>query len=141
MTKFDLTADAVIFKKIESQYHVLLIKRKNKPFKSCWALPGGFVDEGELVSQAAHRELFEETSLLVNFTPADFVFYYDAIYRDPRKRIITFVFTKLILSNEKLKANDDAKETVWMKLLDLPELAFDHQQLINDAVKHLNLEL
>lgn len=139
MTQFDLTADAIIFRRSCNSFEVLLIQRKNNPFKDKWALPGGFVDEGELMIETAQRELFEETNLTINFVPSDFVGFYDALHRDPRKRIITFAFTKLIDGSNKLKAKDDAKGIAWKKTNDLPNLAFDHQVLINDAMKHLNL--
>lgn len=139
MTQFDLTADAIIFRRSCNSFEVLLIQRKNIPFKDKWALPGGFVDEGELMIETAQRELFEETNLTINFAPSDFVGFYDGLNRDPRKRIITFAFTKLIDGSNKLKAKDDAKGIAWKKTNDLPNLAFDHQDLINDAMKHLNL--
>ena len=58
--KPSLTADIILFRFVNKQLETLLIKRKNEPFKDCWAYPGGFVDKGETALQAAYRELEEE---------------------------------------------------------------------------------
>ena len=59
-----VTVDAVVFRE-GGQQEILLIRRKNEPFKDCWALPGGFVDENEDLEAAAIRELEEETSVKI----------------------------------------------------------------------------
>jgi len=88
-------------------------------------LPEGFVNQGELVHEAASRELMEETGLSLFLSEADFISYYDALKRDPRKRIITFTFGKLISGEFEIQPNDDAKEVDWFCIEKLPQLAFD----------------
>jgi 8-oxo-dGTP diphosphatase len=119
---------------------VLLIKRKIDPFKDCWAIPGGHLDEGESLEQAAYRELMEETSLtpeeLGGVTLRQFKAYGDP-GRDPRYRMVSIVFCAIVQHNEKLMsavhAQDDAKEAAWFPLQHLPKnLAFDHKKILND---------
>ncbi len=106
---------------------VLLIKRKNQPFKGSWALPGGHVEKAELLVKAAERELFEETGVEVKGLKQFGVF--DAIDRDPRRRTITVAFCGEAKSG-KTKAGSDAKEAKWFSFNRLPKLAFDHDEII-----------
>ena len=122
----NVTVDAVIFSRENQELNLLLIKRKNKPFKNHWALPGGFVDADELVVKACQRELKEETHLELNSDQLKFLGYYDKQDRDPRSRTIAFAFLAVIDNNTKVKADDDAVEAQWFNLQNLPELAFDH---------------
>ncbi|MDX9697897.1 MAG: NUDIX hydrolase [Bacteroidales bacterium] len=117
---------------------ILLIKRKFEPFKDHWALPGGFVDIDEELDQAAYRELDEETSLadikLEQFKT------FGKIGRDPRGRTISVVYFGFISENQKhlTKANDDASETKWFSIMSLPDLAFDHLEIINEATEKIS---
>lgn len=106
---------------------VLLIRRKNPPFKGMLALPGGFVDADERIADAAKRELFEETGVVPGQT-LPCLFYLDDPQRDPRGRVLSFVFHALVPWGTKATAGDDAADVVWMKPADaLAEgLAFDH---------------
>lgn len=119
---------------------ILLIKRKNPPFQDCFALPGGFIDEYEETSNAATRELFEETNLkLDNLQP---IFFASNPYRDPRGRCISLIYGALISkcfdnNNIEVTAGDDAKDVKWFSLRNLPNLAFDHRDIIFDALSHL----
>jgi 8-oxo-dGTP diphosphatase len=117
-------------------YEVLLIKRKNAPFKGKWALPGGYIEIGddETVREAARRELKEETRLSVENAGLVFLGFYDAPKRDPRSRTISFVFFNHRISFPQVKAGDDAKEAKWFKLKKLPRLAFDHRQIMDDYI-------
>ena len=85
-----VTVDAVVFRKNVSALEVLLIQRKNYPFKGMWALPGGFVDMDETVEEAVVRELEEETSL--QFSDLNQLHTFSSIGRDPRGRIISVMF-------------------------------------------------
>jgi len=106
---------------------VVLIKRKNPPFG--WALPGGFVDYGETLEQAAVREALEETSLQVELT-RQFHAYSDP-QRDPRGHTITVVFTAK--ASGEPRAADDAQEIGVFQADALPSpLAFDHRQILTD---------
>lgn len=137
ISKIFLTVDAVILKKGISNIFLLLIKRKNDPFKDSWALPGGFVDENEDLETAAVRELFEETQIKV--------FHLEQIgafgkpFRDPRGHMVSVAYFGIVPENTIAIAADDAKEAKWFSIRDLPKLAFDHLDIINTVLKKQNL--
>ncbi|MEZ4922183.1 MAG: NUDIX hydrolase [Crocinitomicaceae bacterium] len=136
--RIDVTVDAVIFRKLKNATQVLLIQRKHEPFEGSWAIPGGFVDEGEDLEAAAIRELEEETGLVVDSLEQLHTF--GRPDRDPRKRIISVVHWKLLKDpNVEVYAADDASNLSWFSIDDLPELAFDHAEVMAVAVKKLNL--
>lgn len=128
------TADAVVFLKEERERFVLLIKRQNEPYKEQWALPGGFVEDDELIIKACQRELKEETGLNLSLKSFRFLNYYDSPNRDPRSRTITFVFIAEIDKRIQVRGEDDADEAHWFNLRNLPKLAFDHSDIIQDAL-------
>ena len=121
------TVDIIIFK----NQKVLLIKRKNPPFG--WALPGGFVDEGETVEHAAIREAKEETGLDV--TLESLLYVYSDPSRDTRQHTLSVVFTAS--STGTPLAADDATDLGYFSLDELPELAFDHALIIADFKAYL----
>lgn len=127
-----VTADILIFKKINNRYFVLLIERKHPPFEGMWALPGGFLDMNETLEEAALREFQEETGITgVNLNQFHT---FSTVDRDPRHRTITTVF--IGYANEKTaipKAGDDAANAEWFDLEKLPSLAFDHEMIIEMA--------
>lgn len=127
-----VTVDAVVFKNTTRAREILLIKRRNEPFKDRWALPGGFVDEGEDLEAAAIRELEEETS--VKITYADQLKAFGKPGRDPRHHTVSVAFMAYVPDNTVAVAADDAKEIGWFALDDLPELAFDHAEIIAFAL-------
>ena len=133
-----VTVDAVIFLhgKLNHSTKVLLIKRRNDPFSGCYALPGGFPEMDEPMIKAAARELFEETGIEgVELNPLAI---FDKIDRDPRGRNIAIAFYGFASSdNSTLKAGDDAEEANWFPLDDLPELAFDHKDIILAAKQYI----
>lgn len=122
-----LTVDAIVISPLKS---VLLIKRGREPFKGKWALPGGFIDMDETLEIACRRELEEETGLRVG--ELNQFRAYDAIDRDPRQRTISVVFYSFTEEDSIPLAGDDAANAQWFQLDQLPELAFDHQQIIED---------
>ena len=129
--KPSLTADIFIF---DEKFNFILIKRKNDPYKDCWALPGGFVEYGESVETAAIREAKEETSIDVELK--GLVNVYSKPDRDPRGHTVTVAY--IAKGNiSKRKADSDAKEIGLFKIEDLDEIniAFDHQQIIEDCFK------
>ncbi len=129
-----VATDIVLFSKLNNQNVVLLIMRKNPPFKNAWALPGGFLDVDEDLENCALRELEEETS--VKLSQLNFVGVYGNPNRDPRGRVISVAYAALVNINQhEPKAADDAKNVGWKNLEDLPTLAFDHQQIIADAAR------
>ncbi|MBT3208507.1 MAG: NUDIX hydrolase [Bacteroidetes bacterium] len=127
-----LTVDAMIFSIETKPKKILLIKRKFPPFIDSWALPGGFVDIDETLEQAVFRELLEETALKMDKL-AQFHTFGD-IDRDPRHRTISVVYYGFASEeNSKISAQDDAVEICWFDLDFLPELAFDHSNIIQMA--------
>jgi 8-oxo-dGTP diphosphatase len=125
-----LTTDGAILK----DGKILLIKRKNDPFKGKWALPGGFVEYGEKVEDAAIREIKEETGLITKIK--DIVGIYSDPNRDPRGHTVAIVFL-LDITNGKLKAEDDADDVKFFNLNKLPDLSFDHGMIIQDILRRL----
>ncbi|WP_026916143.1 NUDIX domain-containing protein [Christiangramia portivictoriae] len=132
-----VTVDSVVFCKTNNQFKVLLIQRKNEPFKDQWALPGGFVDEGEDLETAAKRELKEETGVVVK--SMEQVQAFGSPGRDQRGHTISIAFLSRIFCEEDLTPSDDAKDARWVNLEDLLEmqLAFDHDEIINVAQQFL----
>jgi 8-oxo-dGTP diphosphatase len=110
---------------------VVLIRRASAPFAGQWALPGGFVEVGETVEQAAVREAAEETGLAVEL--AHLVGVYSEPERDPRGHNVSVAFLARVLGGE-LSASTDASE---VSVLDpgAVELAFDHRRIIEDTLK------
>ncbi len=117
-----LTVDIII----EVPGGIVLIERKNPP--PGWALPGGFVDVGESLAQAAVREAREETSLEVTLTEQFFA--YSDPKRDPRGATASVVFLGRATGTP--RAEDDAKNVGVYALDRLPSLAFDHGQILDD---------
>ena len=126
-----ITTDIFIF---DEDFNFILIQRKNEPYKDYWALPGGYVEYGESVENAAIREAKEETSIDVELK--ELVGVYSEPDRDPRGHSITVVYTaKGNMDNR--KANDDACDIriYSAEKLDEIKLAFDHNRIIEDCLK------
>jgi len=132
-----LTVDCVIFGYDSKKLDILLIKRGIEPFKGQWALPGGFVRMEESAEEAAIRELREETGLLNVYMEQLYTF--SQPERDPRGRTVSVAFFALINKNDFLKpqGGDDASEAEWFNIKELPNLAFDHKEIINVALNRL----
>jgi len=130
-------ADILVFSRTKSSTDILLIKRKFDPFKDHWALPGGFLDMDEELDTAAYRELEEETSI-TNIKLEQFRAF-GKIGRDPRGRTVSVVYYGFLPESEKNKAiaNSDAAEAIWYNINSLPPLAFDHEEIINLAIKSM----
>ncbi|MPM24285.1 Bifunctional NMN adenylyltransferase/Nudix hydrolase [bioreactor metagenome] len=133
-----VTVDAAVLVKKEGAFSILLIERKHDPFKGCYALPGGFVDEGETLEEAIVRELKEETNLSLNNLQQFRA--YSRPDRDPRGRTISVIFTSILDAFPAAVAGDDAAAVKWFPLDQLPELAFDHGEIVADIKKILSIE-
>lgn len=127
-----LTADVVAIAGNGDARRVLLVQRGNEPFKGRWALPGGFVDEGEQVADAAPRELQEETGL--ELADLELLGVYDTPGRDPRGWTVSAVYLGRVESESEVAGADDAADARWFSVADLPELAFDHALIVADAL-------
>jgi 8-oxo-dGTP diphosphatase len=131
-----LTVDVAVFTQHEDHLKLLLIRRKTEPFAGRWALPGGFVNEGERIIDAAERELHEETGVkggqLHQFGA------FGDPGRDPRGWTVTVAFfTLLAWDRLNARAADDAADVEWFPVKKLPRLAFDHAIIIRKAIPAL----
>ena len=125
-----VTVDCVVF---TADDKVLLIQRKNEPCKGRWAFPGGFMNIDETAEQAVVRELAEETTIVISETDVFQIGAYTAVDRDPRERVITIAYFAEIEKTVKVKGSDDASIARWFSLDNLPPLAFDHAEILEDA--------
>ena len=118
------------------QLKLLLIERGGQPFRGSWALPGGFVDIDEDLETAALRELEEETGVKDLFVEQLYTF--GAVNRDPRGRVISVAYYSLVnLQDHPAVAASDATKAEWFSVNELPDLAFDHRQIIERANERL----
>ena len=135
-----VTVDVVVFTVENDDLKVLFIQRDQEPFKGQWAFPGGFVDIDERLSDAAKRELKEETGVSVNFLEQFYTF--GRPDRDPRERIITVAYYALVPSDElALVAGDDARDAQLFSTNELPPLAGDHGNIFRVAKQRVTERL
>ena len=132
-----VTVDIIVISKSKNaDAEILLIQRKNEPFKDCWALPGGFIEMDENLEQSALRELQEETGI-TGVQLSQFYTFGDP-ERDPRGRTVSVIFycfaDKQTLN---AKAGDDAAFLDWFSIFKLPQLAFDHSVIVKMAIEKL----
>lgn len=130
-----VTADCVLFCRVGQQLKVLLIERGNDPYKGCWAFPGGFMNMDETAEQCALRELQEETGLVIEQVRQ--LGAYSAVDRDPRERVISVVFYAVV-DEMPVQGGDDAAKAQWWPINAIPPLAFDHEQILRDALERIN---
>ncbi len=124
---------------VQGGREVLLIRRANEPFRGLWALPGGFVEMDEDVPDAASRELREETGLEIPIKDLVEVGVFGRPGRDPRGRTISVVYASVVTRDRsKATAGDDAAEAEWFDVRSLPELAFDHAEVIPAALARID---
>jgi 8-oxo-dGTP diphosphatase len=127
--KPSVTCDGIVHR----EGKVVLIRRRNDPFKGSYALPGGFVNYGESLENCVVREVHEETGLRVQIVRLLGV--YSAPGRDPRGHFVTAVY-ELRPTSGTLRAGDDASSAEWVPLDGLPEMAFDHGAILADFRTH-----
>lgn len=131
-----VTADCVIFGFTGQELKLLLVERKNEPFKGMWALPGGFMKMDEGIEETAARELQEETNLSNVYLEQFRV--YSTPDRDPRERVVTVAFIALVRPEDyHAVGGDDAAQAMWFDEDMLPPLAFDHKRIVDEAREHL----
>lgn len=131
-----VTVDVLIFTIVGDELKVLLVKRAIEPFKNMWSMPGGFIKNGESLDKAVWRVLTEKT-------PAKDV-YLEQLYtfgdpqRDPRDRVVTVSYFALISAqNLTQPTSRGVSDIAWFPVQKLPDLAFDHQQIIQYGLNRL----
>ncbi len=132
MQEVQMTADVIIEMGINQ---IVFVKRKYEPFKESWALPGGKMEDDEKIENTAIREAKEETGLDIELT--GIVGVYSKPTRDPRGRYISVVYTARVVGGN-LHASDDAEQVSVLAIENLPKLAFDHNEILEDYKKNLN---
>jgi 8-oxo-dGTP diphosphatase len=133
--------DFIIINDDDNNSKILLVRRKNDPFKGMLSIPGGFINVGETAEDAMRREAKEETSLVVE--PIAILGVYSDPRRDPRMHTLSVTFiTRIVQGNE--DAGDDAAALKWVKieheldsLIESKRIAFDHSKILRDFKKWL----
>ncbi|AOS46111.1 Bifunctional NMN adenylyltransferase/Nudix hydrolase [Lacunisphaera limnophila] len=135
-----VTVDGVVFGFDEADLKLLLVRRKSEPCKGAWALPGGFVALHEGLEEAARRELREETGIGELYLEQLYTF--GDPKRDPRERVISVAYYALVkLAEHSVRADSDAAEVAWFPVAELPELAFDHERIVEIGLKRLKAKV
>jgi 8-oxo-dGTP diphosphatase len=141
---FAVTVDVVILTMREGLLHVLLVCRGEAPFEGMWAIPGGFKRPAETLDEAAMRELAEETGVEAASLLTQFGAYGDP-ERDPRMNVVTIAYLAVLRDVGTLAAGSDAAAASLLPVSDVLngkiELAFDHRQIVRDAVERVRVEL
>ena len=132
--QYSKTSDAIVLAASKEEMKLLLIKRKNVPFKNQWALPGGFIEEGESPEEAATRELFEETGLDLGKSKGLALDVRSRKGRDPRGEVASHPFLFYQENTTPSKGGSDALEAEWVSLRDIESLAFDHGAILCEAI-------
>lgn len=127
-----VTADCVVIAN-ETVPRVLLVQRGIEPFKDRWAFPGGFMNMDETTEECAIRELMEETGLKVEELHQ--IGAYSKVDRDPRGRTITVAYLAMLDKPVAVTGQDDAAKAEWWPINALPPLAFDHEDIMRDALE------
>ena len=139
-----VTVDLVVLTIRDDDLEVLLVRRGEEPFAGALALPGGFIRPDETLSQAAARELAEETRLTVGAAHLEQLASYGDPGRDPRMRVVTVAYLALAPQMPQPRAGSDAAEAHWVTVggvLDGDVLAFDHQRILADGVERARAKL
>lgn len=133
-----VTTDCVIFGFDGKELRVLLIERGQEPYKGMFAFPGGFLNMDETLEECALRELKEETSLEVD--KLEQIHAFSSVNRDPRERVISVAFFGLVKMSA-VAGGDDARTAQWIRLEDIPPLAFDHDYILRKAINFLKKKM
>ncbi|MDB5087049.1 MAG: hypothetical protein JWR09_1043 [Mucilaginibacter sp.] len=136
-----VAVDAVVFGYTSKEgLSVLLIKRNIQPFKDSWALPGGLVGDIESLEEAVQRELKEETGVNINYLEQ--LYSFGKPGRDPRNRVISITYYGLVKPEAfELHADTYAADVAWFNIKKLPQLAFDHKEILTAAHERLKSKM
>lgn len=127
--------DCVIFGLHEGKLNILLIKRRMMPGKDKWSLMGGFVEENESADDAAKRVLHQLTGLENVYM--DQVGTFGNLDRDPGARVISIAYCALINFDEHDRQRAIDNNAFWVPIDEIPELAFDHSKIMEEALEWL----
>ncbi len=133
--KFYVAVDCIILGFNNKELNVLLYKRKFEPLKGQWSLMGGFVKSGESVNEAASRVLTDCTGIDNLFMEQ--VGAYGDVTRDLGERVISIAYYSLVNLNDFNTELLKEYNASWTKISDLPELIFDHNQMVKDTLSRL----
>ena len=138
-----LAVDCVVFGlDDEGLLKVMLVRRDLPPFKGKWALPGGFVRVEESLDDAARRELREETGLRLDDVYLEQLYTFGDVRRDPRERVVSVAYYALVnLAGRPVASGTDAADAAWFAVGDLPSLAFDHERILEAALRRLKAKV
>ncbi|QKJ29861.1 NUDIX hydrolase [Mucilaginibacter mali] len=139
--KIKVAVDGVVFGYTSKDgLLILLIKRDVTPFKGDWALPGGLVLDEESLEDAIYRELKEETGVQINYLEQ--LYSFGKPGRDPRNRVVSITYYGLVKPDGlMLNAGTDAGDARWFNVKNMPELAFDHRDIVSVALKRLQSKI
>jgi 8-oxo-dGTP diphosphatase len=141
---FAITVDIVILTMTDGELRMLLVRRGESPFKGMWAIPGGFKRPNETLHAAARRELAEETGVDVPTLLSQFGAYGDP-GRDPRMNVVTVAYLAVLREVGAIVAGTDAADALLVPVADVLrgklDLAFDHLQIVRDAIERVRVEL
>jgi 8-oxo-dGTP diphosphatase len=151
-TRPSVTVDLIIFTIIDARLVVLLVKRKEHPFKGAWVVPGGFVrvgetaaEQGEDLDEAARRELQEETGLDADRVHVEQLATFGKSGRDPRMRVISVAYVALVRPDLApiVKAGGDVSDAKWASMDELKklELGFDHREIVATALANVRKQV
>ena len=136
-----IAVDAIVFGYQNNQIYILLIQQKFGTSQSIWALPGGLVQNEESLLDAVQRELKEETNVKVNYLEQLFTFG-DDVFRDSRNRVISVAYFALVDAKKlEIKSDTDAENVNWFRIDEIPNLAFDHNKIIEKGIERLKSKL
>ncbi len=135
-----LTTNIVVFSLRDEQLNLLLVRRRNPPFQGYWSLPGGVVGENEDIEANAMRKLEEGTG--VSGVYLEQLSTFGVPERDPRERVVAVAYYALVPSKRlRLRTDEDSEGVGWFALNELPELAFDHGEMVGTAHQRLAAKL
>ncbi|MBX6333903.1 NUDIX hydrolase [Candidatus Saccharibacteria bacterium] len=136
-----LTVDVVVFQVIDGRLHVLLIKRKNEPFKGELALPGGYNAAGDTTRQAMDRVLKSKVGLSrADFPFIEQLYAFDTVARDPRGHAVSIVYMALG-NNLECHDSETTQEPAFYPVDELGDIAFDHEDIVAYAVERLRARI